>query len=54
MDEITSKEAEFLIELLEQNKSRYSNGEVVLKNDRRTIKLHNVDIYFLQQKLLKI
>lgn len=47
MKKITKIEIEFLIELLEKSKRRYDGFDIVLENT----KLHNVDVYFLQQKL---
>lgn len=50
MKQINNQEIEFLIDLLEMVKRRYSGYDVELENT----KLHNVDIYFLQNKLEKL
>lgn len=54
MQGITHKEAEFLILLLEENKRKYNGDDVVVGDHKRSVKMHNVDIYFLQQKLEKL
>ena len=46
-EKITHQEITFMQELLERNKRRYNGHDVILADS----KLHNVDIYFLQQKL---
>lgn len=47
MKKLNENETRFLINLLENSKRRYSGHDVVLEES----KLHNVDRYFLQQKL---
>lgn len=44
---MNNNEINFILELLEKSKRKWSGNDVVLENS----KLHNVDIYFLQQKL---
>ena len=46
-NKITNEEIVFMQELLERNKRSWNGHDVVLADS----KLHNVDIYFLQQKL---
>lgn len=47
---LDNREIDFIIELLEKTKRKYNGFDVLLEDT----KLHNVDIYFLQNKLEKL